>query len=220
VAYPDGVNRHWNDGRGVGRFRAQREDVDDVGFLTALADTLAGQLGLDPARAYATGVSNGAMMCYRLALEASERFCAIAPVAGAMPESLGQRQGPKRPVSVLAVNGTLDPLVPWQGGGVGLRAKRGRVMSVPASVEFWARANGCSTGDTVWLEDDDPGDGIRVWRENRPGGREGSEVVLYGVEGGGHTWPGGEGRPRAFGRRARDFEATSVIWEFFSRHHR
>jgi polyhydroxybutyrate depolymerase len=221
VVYPDAVNRHWNDGREVTRFRSQRENVDDVGFVGALIDTLAGQLGLDRSRVYAAGVSNGGMMCYRLACELSGRLAAVAPVAAAMPESLAGACQPERPVSLLAINGTEDRLVPFQGGGVGLHAKRGTVVSVRQSVEQWVRHNGCSPNpDSVWLPDADPHDRVRVKRQLWGEGRDGAEVVLYTVEGGGHTWPGGAERPTRFGRRAKDMDATRTIWDFFSRHRR
>lgn len=221
VAYPEAVNRHWNDGRGVSRYLAQRENVDDVGFIRALIDTLCRQLGLDRSRVYAAGISNGGMMCYRLALELDSRLAAVAPVAAAMPVNLAAPPGERRPVSVLAINGTADPFVPYEGGGVGLRYKRGVVRSVRSSVEYWVTGNGCvPVPETVWLEERDRRGRMRTRRETWRGGRAGSEVVLYTVEGGGHTWPGGTERRREFGLRTDDFDATRAIWEFFARHSR
>ncbi|MEO0085035.1 MAG: PHB depolymerase family esterase [candidate division WOR-3 bacterium] len=220
AAYPDAVERHWNDGRGVKRFLAQREEVDDVGFISALIDTLVRQFGLDPTRVYAAGMSNGAMMCHRLGLELSDRVAAVAPVAGNLPVKLAERR-PTRPVSVLAINGTDDPLVPFEGGGVGRIVKRGKVLSTAKTVGFWVERNGCaSVPDTSWVDDADPQDGIRVARAVHSGGRDGSEVVLYTVFGGGHTWPQGAARPGHYGRTARDFSATEEIWRFFERHRR
>lgn len=126
-----------------------------------------------------------------------------------------------RPVSVLAVNGTLDPLVPYAGGGVGLLHKRGRVRSVPGTIDFWVRANSCSSAvERETLPDRDPSDGMRVVRERWTGGRERSEVQLFTVEGGGHTWPSGANRPRSFGRTCRDIDATELVWHFFKEHRR
>uniref|UniRef100_A0A7C4CBM5 Esterase n=1 Tax=candidate division WOR-3 bacterium TaxID=2052148 RepID=A0A7C4CBM5_UNCW3 len=220
VVYPDGVERHWNDGRGVKRFAAQREGVDDVGFIAALIDTLVLRLGADPTRVYVTGMSNGAMMCHRLGLELAGKIAAIAPVAGNLPVKLAEKR-PVRPVAVLAINGTDDPLVPFEGGGVGLVAKRGKVLSTAQTVQFWVERNGCSPApETAWVDDADPDDGIRVARAVYSGGREGTEVILYTVLGGGHTWPQGAERPGHFGRTARDFSASGEIWRFFARHRR
>jgi len=221
VVYPNGINHHWNDGRNVRNFRAQRENVDDVGFLSALIDRLHRYLNVDLSRIYVTGISNGGMMCNRLACDLSDRIAAIAPVASAMAEDLPDSCVPGLPISVLAINGTEDPLVPWGGGGVGLLAKRGRVLSVPKTINFWVTHNRCDPKPVItFLPDKDPDDSMRVRREDYTGGKDGAEVILYAVEGGGHTWPGGAERPERFGRRSDDFSATEVIWEFFKRHER
>jgi polyhydroxybutyrate depolymerase len=220
VAYPEAVNRHWNDGRNVRRFRAQREQVDDVGFMAALIERLSVDQGVDPKRVYATGISNGGMMCHRLAIELGDRLAAIAPVAAGLPEPLAEVR-PVHPVSVVAVSGTSDPLVPYQGGGVGLLHKRGRVLSAAATADFWVRANKCAKEIAPeTLPDADPADRTRVVCSRWTEGREGSEVVLYTVEGGGHTWPLGVRRPRSFGRVSRDIDATRLIWDFFREHSR
>jgi polyhydroxybutyrate depolymerase len=237
VCYPDAVNHHWNDGRQVRRFKSQRDDVDDIGFIAILIDRLAKDLNIDRQRVHATGISNGGMMSYRLGCELADRIAAIAPVAAAMPEPLSQAVGtvpgspaeipgdsprrPARPVPVLAINGTRDPLVPYEGGGVGLYHKRGEVLSVAKTIEFWVAADSCGPKpETTEIPDVDPHDGIKVVRERYSGGRESSEVILYRVEGGGHTWPSGARRVARFGKTARDIDATEVIWEFFARHRR
>jgi len=214
VVYPNGVDRRWNDARG----EVARQDVDDVGFLTALVDHVRRTLPIDPRRVYASGVSNGAMMSYRLACERSEIFAAIAPVAGAMPEPLGPRCSPSRPVSLVAISGTEDPLVLWDGGPVARR--RGRTMSVPDSISLWTRLNGCPAPATVTQEPDrDPADGTRVRRETHRPCQEGASVVLYAVEGGGHSWPGStRSRLPLTGRLSNDINATDVIWSFFESH--
>lgn len=221
AVYPDGVNRHWNDGRNVGHYRAQRENVDDAGFISTLTDGLVRQLQLDSQRVYATGISNGGMMCYRLACDRSDKIAAIAPVCAAMAEELPDSSTPRKPVPVLAINGTRDPLVPWEGGGVGLLRKRGRVMSVRKTIDFWVKHNQCSqTPVKIRLPHKGPANGTGIEREVYGHGRDGSEVILYTVNRGGHTWPGGAERPLHFGRRSDDIDATEVIWEFFKRHTR
>jgi len=223
VCYPDALNHHWNDGRQVRRFKSQRDDIDDVGFIAALIDRFAKDLTIDRQRVYVTGISNGGMMCHRLGCDLADRIAAIAPVAAAMPEPLSRADSarPAKPVSVLAVNGTKDPLVPYEGGGVGLYHKRGVVLSVQRTMESWVLVDGCnSKPETTGIPDVDPNDGIRVLRERYSGGRDSSEVILYRVEGGGHTWPSGARRVTRFGKTARDIDATKAIWEFFERHRR
>jgi polyhydroxybutyrate depolymerase len=210
VAYPQGVNGRWNDGRGYGA------DHDDVAFIRALLDTLGRELAIDPRRVYATGISNGAMFSYRLACDLPGAFAAVAPVAGAMPEALVQGCGHATPVSVLAIQGTADPLMPYAGGGVALR--RGRVMSAERSIAFWAAVSGCGDTPATAEEPDRATDGTRVRRTAFGGCRDGTAVELLTIEGGGHTWPGGPDAARRVGRVSREIDGTERIWEFFARH--
>ncbi len=223
VAYPDGLDRHWNDGRGIQAYRAHREDVDDVGFITALVEHIGRTVPLDRGRVYAAGISNGGLMSFRLAREATTRIAAIAPVAIAMSEQIARMRAPQRPVPVVLIAGTDDPLVPWGGGEIGFagRQKVGRVLSVAETVRHWVVHNQCPPSPAVATEPDrDPHDGTRVRREAYSPCRDGSEVVLYAVLGGGHTWPGGAQYlpARVIGRTSRDIDANTVIWEFFKRH--
>jgi len=220
VVYPEAVNRHWNDGRNVRRFKAHRERVDDVGFVASLIDRLVEGRRADPKRVFAAGISNGGMMCHRLAVELGSQLAAIAPVAAGLAEPLAKTR-PAHPVSVLAINGTADPLVPFEGGGVGVLRRSGRVLSAAATADFWVSVNGCAAAAVVeTMPDTDPTDRTRVVRSQWSGGRAGSEVLLYTVGGGGHTWPSGPRRATSFGRTSRDIDATGVIWRFFREHSR
>ena len=224
VVYPDGVDRHWNDGRGVAEYRSHRENIDDVGFVTALIDHLAQTQGIDRNRVYATGISNGGLFSQRLARELAPRIAAIGVVAVSMSDKIALMRAPTRPISVLLMSGTEDPLVPWAGGDIGFPGssrKVGKVLSVAKTVAAWAALNRCTPPPAVsWEPDRDPRDGTRVRREAHGPCSEGTEVVLYAVEGGGHTWPGGwQYLPeRLVGRTSRDIDANEVIWSFFRRH--
>jgi polyhydroxybutyrate depolymerase len=223
IVYPDGIEKHWNDGRGLQAYRAHLENIDDVGFISALIEHLIRTLNVDPNRIYAAGISNGGQFSQRLACELSGRIAAIGVVAIQLPEHLPSSCAPKRPVSVLMMPGTEDPLVPWEGGEIGFRRGRkfGRVLSVPESMRFWAKHNQCPISPLITYEPDrDPKDGTRVRRETYgPCGHE-TEVLLYAIEGGGHTWPGGDQYLPAgiIGRTSRDIDANEVIWGFFKRH--
>lgn len=227
MVYPDGIELNWNDGRmdEEAKDRAHRENIDDVGFISALIDSMINDYNIDPKRVYVTGISNGAIMSYRLACELSHKITAIAPVDGNIPALLFPECSPSRPVSVLAINNTDDPLVPFEGGYIyGIRKiNLGKVLSANESIQFWVNRNRCSaTPDVTEEPDTDPKDGTRVTRKQYVNGIEGTEVILYAVEGGGHTWPGGVQYLPAMviGKTSRDFDANEVIWSFFKKHSR
>ncbi len=123
---------------------------------------------------------------------------------------------------MLAINGTEDPLVPFEGGDVHfLKFKRGRCLSVKETIAWWVKVNGCSAEAVTKAEPDrDTDDGTTVRTETHTGGRDGTEVVLYVIDHGGHTWPGGwQYLPeRLIGKTCRDFDASDVIWAFFKKH--
>lgn len=226
VIYPDGIEKHWNDGRTSEEtgYRAHKENIDDVGFISALIDHLINKMNIDPKRVYVTGMSNGAIMTYRLACRLSGKIAAIAPVAGNIPQNIFKSCAPSNPVSVLAINSTNDPLVPFSGGNVtgpyGMK-KLGKVISTEESVMFWVNNNNCLVNPIITLEpDNDPMDGTRVRKEEYKNGKNNSEVVLFVIEGGGHTWPGGYqylGK-QIIGNTSHDINATEVICDFFEKH--
>ncbi|HKK42459.1 MAG TPA: PHB depolymerase family esterase [Bacteroidales bacterium] len=228
VVYPSGIDLNWNDGRmdEEANDRAHRENIDDVGFISALIDTMIRHYNADPGRVYVTGISNGAIMSYRLACELSDRIAAIAPVDGNMPCHLFPECSPSKPVSVLAINSTDDPLVPYNGGEIhgGIRRiNLGKVLSAEESVMFWVKHDSCSLPPVITDEPDrDPEDGTRVRKMLYPNGVEGTEVILYKIEGGGHTWPGGiQYLPvLLIGKTSWDIDANEVIWDFFKKHSR
>jgi polyhydroxybutyrate depolymerase len=222
VVYPDGVEKHWNDGRENTNYRAHRGNIDDVGFLSALIDRLAKDGTIDKDRVFVTGMSNGAMMSNRLACDATRHIRAMAPVAGNMPYDLAPQCTPSRPIPVLMISGTDDPLMPWEGGDVRFRHRTfGKALSVSGTIAFWVKHNRCaSTPVTTWEPDTDAKDATRVRKQVYAGCEGGVEVILYTVEGGGHAWPGGHGYlpERFIGKTNRDIDANALIWGFFKKH--
>jgi len=180
VAYPNGVGRSWNAGHGTGKAEAQ--GVDDVKFTVRLIDSLRQTLNLDGQRVYATGFSNGATFVHHLACELSEKIAAIAAVAGTVAPKIGRTCHPNRPVAVLQIHGTADPIVPWEGG---LTKGGGFVESVAATIEGWVARDECAAKPEVL----DIGGGVIC--ESYRLCAKATIVILYRVEGGGHTWPGG-----------------------------
>ncbi len=219
VLYPEGVGKHWNDSRADPIDRAHRENIDDVGFLSRLIDEMVKNRGSDPGRVFATGISNGGFMSLRLACELSGKIRGIAAVTASMPANPRSECSPERPVPVLIINGTADPLVPYDGGPVRvLGMERGRALSTADTVRFWLKRNGCGDKEvTARFPDTNPGDESTVVKHMYQSSGGGPCVGLYSVEGGGHTWPGGWqylGK-RIIGPTNRDINACDEIWDFF-----
>jgi polyhydroxybutyrate depolymerase len=213
VAYPDAIGHHWNDGR-----PELDSGVDDVAFIASLIDEVALEHAIDRTRVYITGASNGAMMTYRLGCDLADRIAAIAPVIGNLPATI--TCAPRAPLSVLAINGTDDPLVPYDGGSVA--HGRGNVLSAALSTDAFARAAGClGATPTVAEPDVDRADGSRT-RRTRYTCPAPIAVELITLDGAGHTWPGGpQYLPRlVIGGTSRDFDGAERIWEFFNQHTR
>jgi polyhydroxybutyrate depolymerase len=202
---PDGIGRSWNAGICCGA--AQRRGIDDVGFVVALLDRVARDHPMDPARVYASGISNGGLMAYRLACEAADRFAAIAPVAATLPVSCE----PSRPVSVIHVHGLADQNIPFEGG---IGAKGVVKVSWPparAGLERWAQLDGCSPAASTTSAG-------AVTTTSWGGCRNGTAVQLITIAGGGHSWPGGQRMSRALDPPSDALDATSTIWDFFAAH--
>jgi polyhydroxybutyrate depolymerase len=200
VVHPEGLERTWNAGVCCGE--AMQQGVDDVGFLRALVDRLDGELCLDRRRIHATGLSNGGYLAHRLACEAGELVASVAPVAGGLGVAPCR---PPRAVPVLHIHGTDDRVVPYDGWG--------GALSAPATVRGWAERNGCDPTPSLALERGD------VRCERWTGCRDGAEVQLCTVLGGGHTWPGGPPLP-GLGPVSQDLDASRAAWDFFVRHPR
>ena len=228
AVYPDGIEENWNDGRmdEEADDRAHRENIDDVGFISDLIDLMIKNYNVDPKKVYLTGISNGAIMSYRLACELSDKIAAIAPVDGSIPDMIINGCNPAKPVSVLAINNVNDPLVPYEGGeiwGHFHSVNLGKVLSAGESVSFWIKRNQCHPREIDVQEPDlDPKDGTIVKHSEYFNDSDGSEVILYSVFGGGHTWPGGmQYLPEwVIGKTSRDIDANEIIWAFFKRHTR
>lgn len=212
AVYPDGIDRRWNDGR-----LEERNNIDDVGFILAILDRIGKELAVDPKRVFSTGISNGGFMSQRLAAECSEKFAAIAPVAAGMPQIIGDKMKSQDRVSVLIINGTEDPLVPYHGGSVG--RDRGVLLDTDETVRRWVAIDqGADKPEAENIPDADPNDGCRAVRFLFRG--DGADVVLIRIDGGGHTWPGGIQYLGQWiiGRVCRDFDGTRAIWDFFRTH--
>ena len=215
VVYPSGTGTGpfltWNAGGFKGKMAEGK--ADDVAFIGKLLDDLGTVVKVDEKRVYACGMSNGGMMCYRLAAELSDRIAAIAPVAGtiAIDESK-----PKRPVPVIHFHGTKDTFVPFEMAK-GKTPAFMKLKGVEESVQTWVKLNGCDEKPkTETLSKD--GDEMKVTRKTYGGGKDGAEVVLVVIEEGGHTWPGQQPPVGFIGKSAMNISANDLMWEFFQKH--
>lgn len=218
VLYPDGVGRNWNDGRSGVNSQAFKENVDDVGFLTALVEKIGGRFAIDRQRVFVTGMSNGGFMSFRLACEAADTFRAAAPVVAGLSVDLGPRCRPQRPVSIAILNGTDDPLVPWNGGYVtALGIKRGQTWSALKTYEQWIELDACKVRFDEPEIDKIVDDETSLVRHRAVNCAAASEVRLYEIRGGGHTWPRGAKYlgESIVGRITQEFDANEEIWSFF-----
>ncbi len=205
VVHPEGTvqpgtsnTQFWN----VGFFAS---NVDDVGFLEALIDTISAQYNINPRRIYSTGMSNGGFMSYHLACR-SDRFAAVASVTGSMTVSSASSCSPSRPTPVMQIHGTADATVPYNGNS--------GFLSVDSVVNYWVQYNNCPTPPVMTtVPDIVPGDGATAEHYVYAPGNGGATVELFKVINGAHTWPGA---PLAIDVTCMDFSASKEIWRFFS----
>ena len=217
LACPDGIEHNWSDGRGT--TDAERLGVDDLAFVRALLAQVQRRWSVDAARIYAAGPSNGGIFTYRLGCEMADVFAAIAPVIGNLAEPLATTCAPSAPLSVLAINGSSDSLIPIQGGECCKRGDGGRLLSTESSLEIFLHTNGCATTPARAVLPTRVEDGTRVERYTYPGCAHQTEVIWYLVHGMGHGWPPKPPQAKRFaGPTSQNLDATQVIWEFFKRH--
>jgi polyhydroxybutyrate depolymerase len=197
VAYPNGVDaaiREWN-------FLTP----GDVNFATDVVATLVRDACVDSAHAYAVGISSGGAMTASLACQASDTYAGFGPVSGDFYIPAVCARARQRPIIIF--HGTADPVVPYNGGRVGT-ASGLPVMPAETIAADWARHNGCTSGpDSTRL-------GSQVVRLTWNGCA--APVVMYRIEGGGHTWPGSAIDIPRLGLTTKQVSATDEMWKFFA----
>lgn len=214
LVYPAGSGRlssdrllTWNTGTCCGY--AQRENIDEAAFIRAMLDTLERQFPIDTNRVFATGLSNGGMMSYLVACRLSDRIAAIGVVSGELTIPCT----PKRPVSVLIIHGTADENLPFNGG-VGAKAlDRHDVRPVSFAVDTWRSLDHCPSPPVSTKNG-------KVTRNLSSGCANNTVVDFYTIDGGGHSWPGGQRMLRLLDAPSAAMNATQVVWDFFAAHGR
>ena len=215
VVFPNGYSRFksmrlatWNAGRCCGEARDQNSD--DVGYLRQVVELVSRQLHIDRQRVYATGMSNGGMMVYRLACEAADVFAAVASVAGS--DSTTDCR-PSRPVPVLHIHAQDDDHVQFQGGAGPKSVRKSMVTDftpVPQVIDKWVGLDHCTAAPQRVLQTEG------AYCELHAGCQGGTRVQLCVTEHGGHSWPGAS-RTMSGAQPSRAIDANDVIWDFFSK---
>jgi polyhydroxybutyrate depolymerase len=226
VVFPDGLNHAWADLR-PNNLRAGRvppHGTDDVAFIAKLVEKLVADGSADPKRVYITGISNGGAMTMTLVCKRAELFAAAATVIINLTNESASACRPSRPMPMLMMNGTADPLIPYQGGRGTSRFAVDGFWSAEKTLGFWRKSNGCEADNAAAtdLDDGDRADRSTVTRVDSrcPAGRD---VVLYRINEGGHRMPGAPDArfPRlanAFlGPQNHDIDGAEIIWAFFKK---
>ena len=217
---PTGDNQTWNDCRPP---ESEGDaEADDVGFLTALLDWAIdrfedGSLSIDRERVFVTGASNGGMMTYRMATERPDRVAAAAAFIANRPKP-NQCAPATEPVPLLIVNGTEDPLMPYEGGRI--RFGYGTVQSAEATRRYWVTVNRADTTDVdvQQLPNRSTEDGsVVVCETYPPRSRAGARVRFCRVDGGGHAMPSIDHQLAGARRQNHDVEGARLAWSFFAR---
>ncbi|MBZ5680338.1 MAG: hypothetical protein LAO24_09555 [Acidobacteriia bacterium] len=186
--------------------------ADDIEFLNQMLDKMGEKFSVDTTRVYAAGLSEGGFMVMKVGCTMADRIAAIAPVGAAMPKMMTCL--PSRPVPVVMINGTSDPVVP-HGGGTEHNLQL-PVVSVEDTAKAWAKINRCGEKPSqTKLRAREKG-GMETKVETYDGCQQGAQVVSYSVKGGGNTWPGGEQYEveKQVGKTSQDWNANETIWSF------
>ncbi|WP_158595865.1 alpha/beta hydrolase family esterase [Oleomonas cavernae] len=222
VVAPQGVNDHWNDGRGATIAGDKASTADDIGFIKAIIYDVTARDGGDATAVFIAGPSNGGFMAMYFACQAGSLLRAGANLIANLPADQLAACKPAKPLPWLSLNGTDDPLVPFNGQPSGVK-KRGQVQPALASADqtfaFWADRAGCAAPiSSEKLPDLDPRDGSWVERRLRAGCAGGTTSVQYVVHGGGHITPGltvGPVIARMLGGANQDIDTGTVLWAHF-----
>jgi polyhydroxybutyrate depolymerase len=182
VAYLEGYQNSWNDH--AGDSAAESAGVDDVAFATAVVKDVARRHPIDSTRVSAVGFSNGALFVDLLGCERADVFHAIVPVEGELPVEVAKTCAPSAPLSVLAVHGTADDAISYDGGSFYGNFGGGSTLSAPDALARWGALNGCSDPQTTALD-------ARTKLDAFQKCDGGVTVSLRTIDGGGHSWPPG-----------------------------
>jgi polyhydroxybutyrate depolymerase len=205
VVYPDGYKKYWNECRKASPVKANQININEQAFFSALIEHFKKQYQVNPKRIFVVGTSGGGHMAYKLALTMPEKFGAVTAIIANLPDSTNFDCTPVgKPIPIMIVNGTDDPINPYQGGEVNIGFSMGYVRSTDQTFQYWATLAGY-IGKPIQesVPDRDPNDGKTIERYTFKGKGK-PEIVLLKVIGGKHNYPG-------------DLDVHTEAWNFFKR---
>lgn len=204
VVYPDGISNSWNSGWSS----PYHSGVNDVGFISALIDTMLLNYPINSCKVYAIGMSNGGFMSHRLACELENKIAAIAGVTGMLADSVAFYCQTTRTVPIMQIQGNNDPVVNFNGSAFAYR-------SYNDMITWWYNHNGCISSPTIFnypninLIDNSTAE-LSIF--NNCNGN--SKIYALKILNGGHTWPGGSVDIPSNGNTNRDIHGSNEIWKF------
>jgi len=183
---------------------ADKKNINDIDFIIEVYNEIVSKYNVDEKRIYATGMSNGGMMCYLLACEVPEKFAAFAPVVAAMFDTTSCN--PKSEASLIIFNSLDDEHIPYSGGIGEKSLVDVEKLPVETTVNLWVKKFNC-----YFMNNSESSSFVKTSYKNN----NGTEIVLYKMLSGGHSWPGGEKIRRFADNPVKNVSATDLIWEFF-----
>lgn len=211
--YPNGGGNNPNGQQGQNRDDQKKQpETDDVAFFSQMLDDIGTKFSVDSSRVYAAGLSEGGFMSLRLGCALSDRIAAVASVAASMPKTMICL--PTRPVPLLMIDGTSDPVVPY-GGGTEHNLDLA-TLSVEDSAKAWAKIDHCGEKPDKSKLDAKGKGSMETRVDTYNGCQQNASVVVYSVKGAGNTWPGGEQyeAENTIGKTDQDLNANELVWKF------
>ena len=210
VVYPDAIPPGFNTGLFLTGWPPLPVHVDDVGYISALIDTLKAHYDIDMKRVYSCGYSNGAIMTFKLACQLGHRFAAGASVSGVLIDPVINNVNLNHSFPILMCHGTEDQIIYYNGGPETM------IWPVEQTLNFFIQNNNCLlTPDTLSIPDTCTTDSCTIQKINYTDCADSVQVVLYKVINGGHSWPQGAFTGPRAGNTNRDINANVELWNFF-----
>lgn len=223
LVYPEGYKGNWNDCRKTATYPAKKENIDDVQFLFKIIKSLKTKYTIHQPKIFVVGYSNGGHMAYKLAKQYPNKFEGFAVVGASLPVLTNDDcQSSNKPVSMMMVFGTSDPINPFNGGEVLAKdgKSRGKVMSASQSLEYWLSL---VKGDvieepTLNYPDVNPQDNSRAIQYNYVAQKENKNIVFLKIINGGHHFanPSFNQWPEYLGNLNQDINLPKIIMDFFT----
>lgn len=211
VVYPQATHGDFNAGSSASQDDSHK--IDELDYVRKMLAKLKAAYSIDTTRVYAVGIGNGGSLCYQIGREMSGEIAAICSVGGDMCEAGSH---PSRPVPILHIHGSADPLVPFQGDGDRNKTQNQTHRPIDEVLAQWRAWNHCMDVADETKEEEYFSYRHYSAAKEMPG----AEVALYKIKNGGHCWPGGSALlpPAIFGEQVDAFNANDVIWKFFVAH--